>query len=106
MTRHATPAEYQPRRITITAVQWTGDNLQEIAAMFPDLRGITTAGRDGRTLTVRAGSLPGGRSEYSATARRDDWILRMPSGEPQAMPDGDFTASYERAPQAAKDGPA
>jgi hypothetical protein len=82
-------ARYRKRPVEVQAVQWTGNNMGEIASMFTaDLKAISPMGRSGETLSIRT-------LEGTMTAQRGDWIIRGVQGEPYPCKPDIFEATYE-----------
>lgn len=88
---------YRKKPVEIDAVQWTGDNTGEIAAMFADgLKGVSPIGRTGEKLVIRT-------LEGTMTASRGDWVIRGVRGEPYPCRDDIFRETYEPAAPAAEE---
>jgi hypothetical protein len=82
-------ARYRKRPVEVEAVQWTGDNNGEVAAMFAsDLKGISPIGRTGEKLVIRT-------LEGTMTASKGDWIIRDVAGEAYPCRDHIFRKAYE-----------
>ncbi len=79
---------FTKKPLTIEAVQWTGDNLDEIQAFDPDHRRILGGGAMPLVIWTLEGPL---------NAQVGDWIVRGVKGELYPVKPEVFEATYEPA---------
>jgi hypothetical protein len=80
---------FRKKPIDVRAVQWRGDNWDEIVAFHPGARLAMTA--DGTTLNIAT-------LEGAMQARPGDWIIEGVKGEVYPCKPDIFAATYEPAP--------
>ena len=78
---------YRKKPVVITAVQWKGNNIQEVRALEPRKIIENTSYLDG-TLTIKT-------LEGSMTARINDWIIKGVHGELYPCKPDIFKKTYE-----------
>jgi hypothetical protein len=72
------PERYRKKQVEVEAVQWTGENREEVEAFA----GGSVLLRDGAAL-------------HHLEAIRGDWIVRSDEGVPRVVPAERFQATYE-----------
>lgn len=97
--------KFRKKPVVIEAVQWTGDNRDEIIEFCSDLVDLKTK-RDGCLVNVLVVPLDGYRNhrysyitietlEGRLSAQPDDWIIRGVQGEYYPCKPDIFAATYE-----------
>lgn len=90
--------QYRKKPIIITALQWTGDNLEEVvsflephtnASAYPWEEFITKCGREGLTIYTLRGPV---------TASIGDYIIKGKDGLFYTCTGPDFESEYEEVP--------
>lgn len=81
--------KFRKKPVVIEAIQWTGDNLNEIAGAFPDM---SYDARERAQGTLKILTLEG-----DMIASVGDWIIRGIKGEHYPCKPDIFEATYQRA---------
>jgi hypothetical protein len=91
--------KFRKKPVVIDAVQWTGDNWDELCRFARDGSGASVLdgpypNQDVRVRTLEDGE---GKSQVAHVASRGDWIVKGVHGEFYAVKPDIFEATYEPA---------
>lgn len=86
-------SQYRKKPVVISAIQWTGDNLQAVDAFFGDAFNDWSIYEDGDPWE---GSLSITTLEGDHRAEPGDWIIRGIKGEFYPCKPDIFAATYEK----------
>ncbi len=91
--------KFRKKPVTIDAIQWTGENWEEIHSFARDSGGASLLEGPYPNGEVRVKTLEDGTGELqvSHVASRGDWIVKGVRGEFYAVKPDIFAATYERA---------
>jgi hypothetical protein len=82
--------KFRKKPVVIEALQWTGDNIDEVSSFLPS---ITYHGTDGK----KDGNLLISTLEGKIRASRNDWIIKGVNGEFYPCKPDIFEKTYEKA---------
>ena len=87
--------QFKKKPVVIEAVQWTGDNFAEVAALGENIFG--PYGQEDAHLEI-------GTLEGRMTAGLGDWVIRGVKGEVYPCKDEIFQMTYEPVSKSSQDG--
>lgn len=91
--------KFRKKPVTVDAVQWTGDNWNELSSFARDAQGSLMIEQPRQNQEVRVRTLEDGQggTRVEHVASKGDWIVKGVQGEFYAVKPEIFEETYERA---------